>query len=108
MGWYEFNVSATDNGSPNKTGRAIVRVWVINTNNKSPVFEPPNQVAFIREKLKAGSLVHVVQAFDPDGPIMSPFKFSIESKFYEILSIYSDSIYTYQNPYIHGIKYITL
>ena len=78
MSWYEFKVMATDHGTPNKTGSATVRIWVLNTNDKSPVFEPTNQVAYVRLRLPADSLVHVVQAYDPDAPLFPYFTFSFE------------------------------
>ena len=40
---YEFQVTATDKGTPAKTGSASVRIWMKNVNDRSPVFDPPEQ-----------------------------------------------------------------
>ena len=40
---YEFQVTATDKGTPAKTGSTSVRIWMKNVNDRSPVFDPPEQ-----------------------------------------------------------------
>jgi len=40
---------------------------MINTNNYAPVFEPVNQTVVIKESCAVGTIVHYIQAYDPDG-----------------------------------------
>ena len=64
---YELTVTATDQGTPPKSGSIVVRLWMGNSNDEAPVFDPPQQVMRVKEFSKKGLLVHVVQAYDPDG-----------------------------------------
>lgn len=71
---YEFTITATDNGTNPKSGSTTVRVWMKNENDQAPVFEPQLQMTRIKEFSKKGLLVHIIQAYDPDGDRIT-FKF---------------------------------
>ena len=63
---YNFTVTATDNGTPARNGMATVRVSVTNINDESPVF--PQSIEHVQVSEDAhDTVVHVVQAYDPDG-----------------------------------------
>ncbi|ESO07199.1 hypothetical protein HELRODRAFT_170509 [Helobdella robusta] len=64
---YTLQVVAVDGGVPALTGSTEVQIWVTNTNNKAPVFEPANQQVTIQEGAATGLVVYYVQAYDPDG-----------------------------------------
>lgn len=63
---YNFTVIATDNGSPPRNGSATVRVGVTNVNDESPVFAQSIEHVQVSEDAR-NTMVHVVQAYDPDG-----------------------------------------
>ena len=50
---------------------------MLNVNDESPQFEPPNQEVILKRGTKAGLKVFYIQAFDPDGDTLT---FSMPSK----------------------------
>ena len=64
---YNFTVVATDNGSPANTGLAMVRVTVTNVNDEDPEFFQSIEHVQVSEDASPNTVVHVVQAYDPDG-----------------------------------------
>ena len=64
---YNFTVVATDNGSPPNNGSATVRVTVTNVNDEDPVFMQSIEHVQVSEDASRNTVVHVVQAYDPDG-----------------------------------------
>ncbi len=64
---YNFTVVATDNGSPPNNGSATVRVTVTNVNDEDPVFMQSIEHVQVSEDASTNTVVHVVQAYDPDG-----------------------------------------
>ena len=58
---------ATDNGSPPNNGSATVRVTVTNVNDEDPVFMQSIEHVQVSEDASSNTVVHVVQAYDPDG-----------------------------------------
>ena len=64
---YNFTVIATDNGEPARSGSAMVRVTVTNVNDEVPVFTQAIEHVQVSEDASTNTLVHVVQAYDPDG-----------------------------------------
>ncbi len=64
---YNFTVIATDNGQPPNNGSATVRVTVTNVNDEDPVFMQPVEHVQVSEDATTNTVVHVVQAYDPDG-----------------------------------------
>ena len=75
---YEVVVTATDMGEPPLSGSTTVQVWLDNVNNKSPVLDPPHQVVRVKEDAAEDLLIHVIQAYDPDGDGIT-FKFAGEN-----------------------------
>lgn len=65
---YNFTITATDNGSPKAhSGMAMVRVSVTNVNDEDPVFTQNVEHVQVSEDALPNTVVHVVQAYDPDG-----------------------------------------
>lgn len=65
---YNFSIIATDNGSPTShSGSAMVRVSVTNVNDEDPVFAQAVEHVQVSEDAPPNTVVHVVQAYDPDG-----------------------------------------
>ncbi|CAK6446152.1 unnamed protein product, partial [Pipistrellus nathusii] len=61
-----FILTALDGGSPPRSGTALVRVVVLDTNDNSPEFEQPFYEVKIPENSLLGSLVVTVSAWDLD------------------------------------------
>ena len=64
---YNFTVIATDNGTPANNGSANVRVTVTNVNDEDPVFSQHTEYVQVSEDAESDTMVHVIQAYDPDG-----------------------------------------
>uniref|UniRef100_A0A8D2DF03 Cadherin domain-containing protein n=1 Tax=Sciurus vulgaris TaxID=55149 RepID=A0A8D2DF03_SCIVU len=64
-----FILTALDGGSPPRSGTALVRVVVVDTNDNSPEFEQPFYEVKIPENSILGSLVITVKAWDLDSGI---------------------------------------
>ena len=64
---YNFTVTATDHGTPPRYGTAQVRITVYNMNDESPEFTQKMEHVEVSEDATRNTMVHVVQAFDPDG-----------------------------------------
>lgn len=64
---YNLNVVATDNGTPARSGTASIRVSVTNVNDEDPVFMQAIEHVMVSEDALINTVVHVVQAYDPDG-----------------------------------------
>ena len=63
---YEFNVTASDRGTPNRTSESIVVVTVMDLNDNRPVFDQPQYNASIVENTAPGHNVTSVFATDAD------------------------------------------
>jgi len=64
---YNFTIIAADNGKPSHRGSANVRVSVTNVNDEDPVFIQPVEHVLVSEDAPLNTVVHVIQAYDPDG-----------------------------------------
>ena len=82
--YYEFTITATDNAPEGfkKSSSTTARVFMTNANDEAPVLEPENQIIRLKEGANAGEIVHMIQAYDPDGDDMT---FAFESKYSEFL-----------------------
>ena len=63
---YQFNVTASDRGTPNRTSESVVMVTVTDLNDNSPVFDQPQYNASIVENTSPGHNVTTVFAADAD------------------------------------------
>ena len=77
---YNFTVVATDNGSPAHSGSAMIRVSVSNVNDEDPQFMQGVEHVQVSEDADPNTVVHVVQAYDPDGDRVS-YSFTGNSNF---------------------------
>jgi len=62
---YKLTVIATDEGTPQMTGMATIRVIVIDINDNRPSF-PPQMTINVKEGLEVGSMITTVVANDVD------------------------------------------
>lgn len=90
---YNFTIVATDNGSPSHQGYAMVRVSVTNVNDEDPVFVQPVEVIQVSEDAPLNTVIHVIQAYDPDG----------DSIIYAFSGMHMCSTILYINSYYHLI-----
>ncbi|XP_030634833.1 protocadherin-8-like [Chanos chanos] len=63
---YLLQVTASDGGSPPKSGSFMVHVKILDSNDNSPQFEHNSLKVELHEDAPVGSLLLKVQAFDPD------------------------------------------
>ncbi|XP_018645647.1 cadherin-related [Schistosoma mansoni] len=72
--YYEFYLLAIDNGQPQRTGTAYIKINIIDVNDHSPIFDqpifyPPNKV--ISEKTLPGTIIINLTATDQDVSTMN-------------------------------------
>ena len=63
---YNFTIYAKDNGTPTRSGSAMVQVTVNNLNDEKPEIQQ-QAPAQVFENANPNTVVGVVQANDPDG-----------------------------------------
>ncbi|XP_052005019.1 protocadherin-8 [Xyrauchen texanus] len=67
--FYTIEVTATDGGTPPKSGSTTVNIRVLDSNDNSPTFEHRSLKVELNEDSPIGSRVLKVHAFDPDAGI---------------------------------------
>ncbi|KAM3963659.1 dachsous cadherin-related 1 [Aphomia sociella] len=71
---YKLTVIATDEGNPQMTGTATLRINVVDVNDNQPTFPPPNHIS-VSEGTEIGTVLTSVTANDVD--TYPPLKYSI-------------------------------
>ncbi|ALC37924.1 ds [Drosophila busckii] len=62
---YNLKIIATDEGVPQMTGTATIRVLIVDVNDNQPTF-PPNNIVSISEATEVGTVISTVSANDVD------------------------------------------
>ncbi|KAM4807705.1 protocadherin-18 [Rhinophrynus dorsalis] len=63
---YELQLTATDNGVPQRSGSSMLKISISDSNDNSPVFEQQSYVIQLRENSPVGTLLIDLNATDPD------------------------------------------
>lgn len=74
---YSFAVTAHDRGSPPRMSKVIVRIYVTDVNDNSPIFHPVDYVTSLSEAVSIGTTVTIVEASDSDDNTNGKLSFSI-------------------------------
>ncbi|XP_068445902.1 protocadherin alpha-2-like [Clinocottus analis] len=63
---YNVTVTATDEGSPPLSSITVITVHVSDVNDNAPRFMEPVIHVYVKENSLMGSVIHTINAFDPD------------------------------------------
>ena len=73
---FEFNVVATDMGSPARGSSANIQISIMDTNDHSPTFNQTTYEFWLEENQSNGSFVGIVKATDMDSILYNEFVYS--------------------------------
>ncbi|KAM8909270.1 protocadherin-18b isoform 2-T2 [Spinachia spinachia] len=84
---YQLQLTASDNGSPPKSGSTLVKITISDSNDNSPAFEEQSYVINLLESSPLGTLMIDLNATDPDegtnGKIVYSFSSHVSPKIVE-------------------------
>ncbi|XP_062836930.1 protocadherin-18 isoform X2 [Anolis carolinensis] len=84
---YELQLTASDNGVPQRTGSSLLKISISDSNDNSPVFQQQTYVIQLPENSRVGTLLIDLNATDPDegnnGKVVYSFSSHVSSKILE-------------------------
>ncbi|XP_060102761.1 protocadherin-18 isoform X2 [Heteronotia binoei] len=84
---YELQLTASDNGVPQRSGSSILKISISDSNDNSPIFEQQTYIIQLLENSRVGTLLIDLNATDPDeganGKVVYSFSSHVSSKIVE-------------------------
>nr|XP_034969418.1 protocadherin-18 [Zootoca vivipara] len=91
---YELQLTASDNGVPQRSGSSILKISISDSNDNSPVFEQQTYIIQLLENSRVGTLLIDLNATDPDeganGKVVYSFSSHVSSKIIETFKMDSE------------------
>nr|XP_040030635.1 protocadherin-18b isoform X3 [Gasterosteus aculeatus aculeatus] len=88
---YQLQLTASDNGSPPKSGSTLIKITISDSNDNSPAFEEQAYIITLLESSPLGTLMIDLNATDPDegtnGKIVYSFSSHVSAKILETFKI---------------------
>lgn len=88
---YQLQLTASDNGSPPKSGSTLIKITISDSNDNSPAFEEQAYIINLLESSPLGTLMIDLNATDPDegtnGKIVYSFSSHVSAKILETFKI---------------------
>ncbi|XP_037316779.2 protocadherin-18b isoform X2 [Pungitius pungitius] len=88
---YQLQLTASDNGSPPKSGSTLIKITISDSNDNSPAFEEQAYIINLLESSLLGTLMIDLNATDPDegtnGKIVYAFSSHVSPKILETFKI---------------------
>lgn len=72
-----LKITATDSGTPQMTGTAVLQINVVDENDHAPIFEKSSYETSVRESVPVGTVIFNVRATDEDAGVNAEIEYKI-------------------------------